>query len=351
MSAFARVVAVTAVLVSQVALAAPGWAQTFTADLVGTYFDRGANVMIVPAGPGSVALDGATAAFDAALRASGKAQLVMDARSLGPVAELDDAKIVAKAKAFPVAYVAVLRVFGGSGGASAVITVYDKKGAAAFALSGNEGTPLSPRAGGSGGMAVSTASASTGKAEGGVVSGVVGSSPAPSSAQDEFEQKVIFFEDYRTVGMNQYGSVVSSYDWARAYQGKYKKPLLGVDFYQALGKPEVVQKYRDVESSNTMWGIAGGVVFAGTLVGGIVWAMQPEADGGHAGFNLLGGILLASTSWLIGAIVAMIGHSDPDPYDMPTKRKMVDEYNTALKQRLQVGGLPSSEPVAVGAEF
>ncbi len=307
------------------------WPQTFTPEAVGPSFDHGVSVVVVPAGPAAPSLDQATAALEAALRASGKPQLVMDSRALGPVGDLADAQIVTRANFLPVTHVVVVRVFAGAHEASAVITVYDKHGGAITALSGTEGTPLQPRTGGSGGVAVSRAQEVTADPRPAAHVG-----DAPASAQEEFERQAIYFEDFRTLGVNQYGAVVSSRDWSRAFQGKPGRPLDGARFYDALGKPELARRYRLVDAANGTWASAG--IAVGTItfvVGAAMLGLKKAQDS----FLPAMGVMVVGP--LVGLGLGLGARQNPDLVPLAQKRQMVDEYNAALKRRLNLALVPT----------
>src|SRR5262245_5246602 len=98
----------TTLLTSLALAAGADWSATFGPKETGSYLDGDhAKVMVVAAGdPASQAKEAATALV-AALRQSGRADLVMTSEPLGDVVALDDQSIVKRAAAFPVTRVAV----------------------------------------------------------------------------------------------------------------------------------------------------------------------------------------------------------------------------------------------------
>ena len=71
------------------------------------------------------------------------------------------------------------------------------------------------------------------------------SAPAPppadaplADAQEQYEQQAIGFDDFGGV-VTEHGAVTGTVQWTSPYQGKYKRPLVGVDFYRAVGRSDL----------------------------------------------------------------------------------------------------------------
>src|SRR4051794_7204440 len=94
----------TTALISLWALASPAdWTATFPPDAAGSYLEVDASSVLVAAGgEPSADLSAAVRALADALRASGRAKLVMDASVIGSTAGLSDEQIVQKCQAMPV---------------------------------------------------------------------------------------------------------------------------------------------------------------------------------------------------------------------------------------------------------
>lgn len=314
-------------LAARPAVADTGWSRTFDPAAVGSYVEEKASFLVAGAGTGTPSLAAASAALEAALKACGKADLVMNGRTLGAVGDLDDPNIVEKAAALPVALVAVVRVFEEpSGPANVVVTVYEKKGALRFALSGKEGQPLAAKA--SGGLGVSHAAVRS------VAETALGNAGSP--AQDEYDQKHVFFEDFASVGVNQYGTVVSRTMWSQAFQGKYRKPISGAAFYDTVGHPEMAEHYREVSASNSAWMWVSAGLAAATFGAGTYLLFAGAKDGSNIGLAM--GLMLGGPL-LVGGGVCLATRADPESVDGPGARKLVDEYDQALKRRLNLSAL------------
>ena len=74
------------------------------------------------------------------------------------------------------------------------------------------------------------------------------SAPAPppadvplADAQEQDHQQAIGFDDFGGV-MTSHGTVTGTVQWSSPYEGKYKGPLVGVDFYRAVGRSDCVKQ-------------------------------------------------------------------------------------------------------------
>jgi hypothetical protein len=305
------------------------WDRTFASDRIAPYLTgQMKSIAVVAAGERNRDLEQATAALTSALRQSGKTELVMDDRGLGNVARLDDAAIVARCAKLPVTTVAVVRIFEGepSAAPTSVVTFYDKKNEVTAALSAKRGEPLDPPTASAGqGVSNEAASAVTG-----LTKNISGNQ---AQAREKFEKQVVWFEDMVAVDGSS-GAVVSS--WSNAYQGKYKKPLAGAEFYETVGRSDLAEQYRStdaVRSAIVMPGMAlaalGLVAMVASpiplLLGDSVVTDETKMTLVFGG--LIGGAGVAS----VGAVVGMIGgFIDPHPVDPTQARELADNYNKKL---------------------
>jgi len=318
------------------------WSGSFPSEVLATWLDGPASYLVAPAGPGA---DGVASAVIAALRGSGRAELVMDAKALGPIADADDATVVKKAAALPIARIAVVRVFEDR----AVVTVYEKtSGAVSTAFSVKAGTPLATRTGSGVPAGVSRAAAAA-------VAKVL---PTPAAnASEEYEKRYIDFDEI--VGINGYGAVVGR--WTEPYQGKYRKPLGGSDFYQAIGRTDLVDSYRR-RMANKVLLIAAGV---GAMAGSIALAAEKER-GSCAMTDFTGGCMVYNTDHpnIASSIVLGVAGAgaivwgallSAHPIDAPEARRLADEYNKDLRRKLNlsaaVAPAPGGGQVAVAGRF
>ena len=342
--------ALLAALILPLPALASAWDPSFPPAAVGSYLPAEAGTIVVGAGAPSAELSDAEAALAAALRGSGKAKLVMDDAALGDVAALDDAAIVARAKALPAPRIAVLRVFAGAEGAapSAVVPFYVKAGTAVGAFSVERGAVLA---------AAETPAAAPGQGASAATMQAVAEvgktvSAAAAEAQEKYDREHVWFEDWAAVNAGT-GMVVST--WAVPYQGKYKKAIDGPEFYEIVGRPDLAEEYRSSQAWRTGFAIGGGVL---TLGGTGLMVMSLVTMGGCdiddtacsddstnqliAGSALLGGGLLSFT---IGAMI------DPHPVEVGEARQLADEYNARLKKDLGLSAAPQAPASGVRASL
>jgi hypothetical protein len=168
-----------------------------------------------------------------------------------------------------------------------------------------------------------------------------------ADAQEQYDAQAIGFDDFGAV-VASHGTVTGTVQWSSPYQGKYKKPLVGADFYRAIGRSDLVQQYEDRAALKTGMMVGGGLaVVAGLITASVVASSQittcPSIPPGSFDIPTCS----ASTSidpafgWLaVGSIVAggavlITGASiDPDPVGTVGKRQLADAYNRDLWQKL-----------------
>ncbi|MFP2928553.1 hypothetical protein ACLESO_25835 [Pyxidicoccus sp. 3LG] len=368
------------------------WTSSFSTTTLAPHLgDAPARYLVVPAGSDAPELTEAREALAGALRASGKARLVMDARALGPVAQLDDASIAKKSAVLPVDRVMVLRLFPDATGAltQAVVTVYDTsaqplgsfattKGVTAFAALTPEKpqarepvaeesvtqkpTPQEPVT--EAPVAVAPqAQEPVAEAPSAPLQAPVRPVP-PADAWEQYEQRAIGFDDYVAVRVGGVPWATWSGNphvrrWAVPYEGKYKKPLEGDAFYQKMGRADLVEAYAGRMRMKTVLGVIGGAAAVG---GGIViWkgltADREDCDINSPGFSacvrdnidqgnnglvtsLIGtGILSAGVGLIVGAV-----QLTPHPISTSEARELADTYNKQLRAELGLTNEPSPDP-------
>lgn len=310
------------------------WDRSFSPASLARQLDKPLNsYLVAAAGTPSPELDSATGALTKAFRTCGKAKLVMSDDALGSLTKLDDVAIVKKAAAMPVQRVAVLRLFQGGVGeaATAVVTLYDKAGQSVGAFSVRAGELLAAPS------APAAARATEGVSSEAAL-GVLQVEKTKSSASDEYEKKRIWIEDLTLV--NQYGQPVASL--SNVYQGKYKKPLIGADFYRAVGRADLANKFEASNRSRKRWGTAGfTTMMAGTVLSLASLNYLDEKEGTTM---LVGGLGLV----LAGPMIARGGPGNPHPVSAEEARQLVDEYNESLKASK---GVSSAEPTTAASRY
>ncbi len=330
----ARATAALLLLLSLPALAAE-WKDSFPPEATGSYLESShRGVLVAGAGEPAAESRAAASAVEAALRDSGRAQLVMNDAPLGNLAADSDAQVVRKVAALPVDTVVVVRVFAGAAGTSptAVVTFYDKAGKVLAALSAQQGQAVSTRAGGGIGALTNTAKST-----------VDSVTRVAKDAQAEYEKKYVWFEDGAFV--NVYGGVVSRF--SVAYQGKSRVPLEGEAFYQAIGRTDLADSYR--ARSGTRLGLllgGGAVTLGGTamMLGGIGGRCVRENAASYDCLQrehqelLIPGILLGTA----GAVAMVVGAAlQSHPVEVLEARRLAEEYNEKLKGELGLAEAPA----------
>lgn len=245
---------------------------------------------------------------------------------LGQAAGLDDDQIVAKAQGLPIDNLAVVRVFPGGkdNPETVVVTVRDKAGEVVWALSGTSGVPVEANEAEGSGRGVSQSAAEA------VSETVEAETEASEEARERYAKEFIWFQDM--VGVNQHGSVVSS--WSSAYQGKYKKHLDAAEFYRAVGRADLAEEY-EANSDKVVAGAALGTVGALGMAGGGLWwvvaATGPDTEGGVPS-GVPAALTLVSGVAMIGGFSSIPEKVHPIP---PSEaRELADKHNKKLKEEL-----------------
>ena len=173
-----------------------------------------------------------------------------------------------------------------------------------------------------------------------------------ADAQEQYDEQAIGFDDFGGV-VSSHGAV-TAVQWSSPYQGKYKRSLVGVDFYRAIGRGDLVKQYEDRAALKTGLMVGGGIaVVAGLVAASVAASSQvtscPSIAPGSfdfptcsastsidpaVGWVALGGIVAGGIVFISGAGI------DPDPVGTVGKRQLAETYNRELWQRL------STEPHA-----
>jgi hypothetical protein len=183
---------------------------------------------------------------------------------------------------------------------------------------------------------------------------------------ETYDDQYIGFDDFGSV-VTDHGRVTGTVQWSVPYEGKYKRPLAGIDFYRKLGRADLVKEYQDRET------LKDGLMIGGTvlLIGGLIAAVaiqgsrnQMEDCGSvtNPGFSAcvdrnvnstpmspdplaiaaaLGGVLGGGAMVWAGAAV------DPNPVGTVQARQLADAYNQELRQRLGVAPQGSGVDIRV----
>ncbi len=180
--------------------------------------------------------------------------------------------------------------------------------------------------------------------------------PEPS---DAYEEQFIGFDDFGAV-VTDHGLVTGTVQWSVPYEGKYKKPLAGVDFYRKLGRADLLQAYQDREALRTGLTVGGAVVIVAGVIATVAIGVGQSEDCGpvtapgfatcvdrnaHQGFDATAGAIALGVTLLGGGLVWAGAAIDPNPVGTVEARQLADAYNRELRQRL--GAAPRADAVDV----
>jgi hypothetical protein len=168
-----------------------------------------------------------------------------------------------------------------------------------------------------------------------------------ADAQEQYDQQAIGFDDFGGV-VTEHGVVRGTVQWTSPYLGKYKRPLVGADFYRAVNRPDLVKQYEDRAALKTGLIVGGGLTALAGMIAATVMASSqattctPITPGSFSmptcttpapvdpalGWLAVGGIVT-------GGVVAIVGAGiNPDPVGDVGKRELAESYNRDLWQRL-----------------
>jgi hypothetical protein len=172
----------------------------------------------------------------------------------------------------------------------------------------------------------------------------------PADPQAEFDHHYLAFEDWVAYNIRT-GVVVNT--WSKPVEGKYRKPLSYGDFYDRVGRSDLADRYRTRRNLKIGFAVGGGVgIIAG--LGALIGQFRSNSQSfdscvlGHVGGDcnlesgnggyVAGGILIgAGTIAIISAFAVPL--QPAQPYEA---REMADQYNTKLRNQLQLDAAPSA---------
>jgi hypothetical protein len=182
---------------------------------------------------------------------------------------------------------------------------------------------------------------------------------APSvGAQAEYDEKFLKFDDVTTI--DQYGRMKQ---WSMPRQGKSGRTLEGDAFYRALGRDDLVARYQENEKKRTTVLVIGLSIAVAVPVIAFATAGTKNCGSDPSVFDpnfatrsqqhfdcirsndqaQLTSFIIAGAGATVGLGIALIGGNaiDLHPVDGNEARRLVEEYNKKLKDRL---GLAQAAP-------
>jgi pyruvate/2-oxoglutarate dehydrogenase complex dihydrolipoamide acyltransferase (E2) component len=169
--------------------------------------------------------------------------------------------------------------------------------------------------------------------------------------QRRYDEEYIQLEDFAWVS-GSHGDTTTTIRTI-PYQGKYRKPLEGAAFYEAVGRPDLEAAYLKRESTRTalmlvgLAGVVGGAIYTATsfhqappdpAAGPEVFQQQVEAAARAQSEAMRTGIFISLGGLVLGTVGLSI---DPHPVTAPEARRLAEEHNQRLRQEL---GLPREAP-------
>ena len=284
------------IIVTALPAFAESWVSSFDPATIGTLATPGRTRVTLVAPGASKALDAARLALGAAMKASGKLQLV-DGDLVREYDDLSDAEIVAEEReARDVQAIWIVRILPGKNGApdDALVTVFSPLGPLFQAFQVAEGQPLR----------------------------VVVAKPDPGL--EYLRQRVSPVVD---------GRITTGDDFAGA---GFAKDGVHLDdprlFYIAVGRYDLLHAYDDVAADRELATIiSGGVIFVGAVL-----FMQDVFNNGGTPSTEIGALgisgIIAAGLGTTGVIIART--IEPDPVDKAGKVAIATTYNADLRQRL-----------------
>jgi len=143
----------------------------------------------------------------------------------------------------------------------------------------------------------------------------------------------------------------------RFFAGKFKRPLVGADFYDAVGRKDLADRY-DARNTGRWTLIIGG---SAIVLGGTIYFFAGVGDDEDctldddfsACLDRNSASVETHAKWFVGAtvvgsVVSIIGFwIDPHPVDAPTQRRLAGEHNDTLKKDLGISDSARAEKPSV----
>lgn len=189
-----------------------------------------------------------------------------------------------------------------------------------------------------------------------------------AEAKDQYELRHIGFDDYVATAVSPWMvgngglSMIPPKTlarWSIPYEGKHKKPLQGMAFYEKLGRADLVAAYESKMRKKTVIGVVGGATMVAGLglILGVVGPSDEDCDLGRPGFSACVSRNLERDDTrlalsLTGMGVALVGVGvltygvwlNPHPIEPYQARELADGYNQRLQGELGLSEDPARPP-------
>ncbi|WP_375760579.1 hypothetical protein [Corallococcus exercitus] len=189
-----------------------------------------------------------------------------------------------------------------------------------------------------------------------------------AEAKEQYELRHIGFDDYVATAVSPWAAGNGGWSmspprtlarWTLPYEGKHKKPLEGVAFYEKLGRADLVAQYQSNMRKKVILGVAGGATMAAGLglILGVLGPKDEDCDLNRPGFSACVGRNLDRgdkrlTLSLAGMGVGLVGVGvltygvwlTPHPVAPHQARELADGYNQQLQGELGLSEDPARTP-------
>ncbi len=176
-------------------------------------------------------------------------------------------------------------------------------------------------------------------------------------AQAEYLEKYVTVGDVARFIVTRYAAqeIEPSFN---LYQGKYRKPLDGDDFYALAGRADLASRYQSRQALRIGLTVGAGALIVGGVVYSITGIRQPVPCGlgpgdpnfvdrciTHADEGSYSSAFVGIAGVITGSLLAIVGLGlNPHPVEAHEVRRLAEEYNAGLMRRL--GNRPDSTPSA-----
>lgn len=312
---------------------AADWTKVFPPQAVSSHLPTLEDSVMVVAADGAPGTRAAADALESGFRSGGRARLVLSDAAIRESAPAEDSAIVSRCAGMPVTVIAVVRLLDGASGQHAIVTLYSRSGKTIGAFSGSAGTPVvaSDRSTDVGaGVSADAAAAVARAAQTAQTTQDVAIAMPDSSAEPRTDAEKQFLSSFLWVGDSYLAPV----------RGRYEERISWSRFYYEVGGKELRYRY----NRNRVLKVTGVVLAPAVLYLALA---QPWQDGileyddsatRTVGWSLVG----------VSFGMCMAGyHISPHPVPLSEAKKLADEYNRALKERLGLASAQDEQPEPV----